>query len=77
MVRFREHRGSLEESMDTLVVLRDRRDLIAHLRYILDPLPVSDKKVTVRYYCFDEQTGWNTYIVTVGGRPVGFTDGRL
>ena len=77
MVHFRSQRGSLEESMRTVVDLRNRADLLEHLRRILAPMPVPPRRVGVRYYCYDARIGWPTFLVTVDGQAVGFTDGRI
>lgn len=76
MTRFREHRGSLADSLETVVTLETRADLIAHLGRVLAPFKVTDQIVETRHYAFDDRIGWNTYIVVVHGHgPVGFTDG--
>jgi len=35
------------------------------------------KRILVEPYCFDSRIGWDTYIVTVDHRAVGFTDGPV
>jgi hypothetical protein len=60
MTYFREQRGSLTESLDTILPLQNRAELIAHLRRVLAPLPVIDEEVVVRHYCFDERIRWDT-----------------
>jgi hypothetical protein len=77
MVRFREQRGGLEESMRTVVTLKDRAELVSHLRKVLAPLPVAAKDVKVRHYCYDDRIGWSTFIVCVGDGVAGFTDARI
>jgi hypothetical protein len=77
MIHFRCQRGSLEESLKTMVEIGSRGELVAHLRRALAPLPVSNKSISVRYYGFDERIGWPTYLVTVKGEVAGFTDGKI
>ena len=77
MVHFREQRGSLEESLKTTVEIASRSELVSHLRRVLRPMPVDGKGISVRYYTFDARIGWPTFLVTVKGMAVGFTDGKL
>jgi hypothetical protein len=80
---FREHRGSLNDSMKTRVVLPDRATLIEHCRQVLSCWPtapkVDDSTLWVHIYTDlpDDRTGWiKTYMVGVYGYGVvGFTDG--
>jgi hypothetical protein len=70
-MKFREHRGGLEASLKTVVELEATAFALArHLR-----VGVSD--IQVKPYCRDERIDWNTHLVLVHGRPVGFTDGPL
>jgi hypothetical protein len=34
-------------------------------------------EIEVKPYTYDERIGWDTYIVTVDGAAVGFTDGAI
>lgn len=83
-VKFREHRGSINDSLETLVELADRPALVEHIRKaLIEPLniPGLDRAVdhllvTSYYPRYDHRTEWPaTYIVTVPGLgPVGYTD---
>ena len=78
--KYRDQRGQLDDSMATLQILPDRAALIAHLRSIYDPQRFGewdDADVEVKPYCYDERIGWDTYIVTLQGGGVGFTDGPV
>lgn len=73
--QFREHRGSLEDSLATCVQIFDMADLEQHLFKKL-ALPRGTLKVTP--YCRDERlAGWlDTHVVTIEGYGVaGFTNG--
>ena len=83
-MRFREHRGGLAESMDTLVTFHppnERDKMIAYIRGLLWPFDhlVIAKDVKLRQYTpdGDKRIGWDQlYIVTLEGYGVvGFTDG--
>ena len=79
-MKFREHRGSLDDSMKTLVEVKDREELMAHLVRILEPWPtappVTAETVKIEPYIYDYRLGWDSYIVTLKDYGVlGFTDG--
>lgn len=80
-MKFREHRGQLDEAMGTVIEVADRPALVAHIRALLEPYgwAVADDDVTVnKYGGFDKRIGWDTYIVIVRDYGVmGFTDGAL
>jgi hypothetical protein len=87
-MKFRQHRGSLQASMETVVELADKAALIKYLRVLLNDwnktLPDVDinfprieaDSVHVKHYAYDERTKWETHIVVIDHYgPVGFTDG--
>jgi hypothetical protein len=76
-MHFRQQRGSLEESLKTVVDLQDRKELVKHLRRVLAPMKVQGKNVQVRYYGYDERINWPSYLVTLDGKAVGFIDGKI
>ena len=76
----REHRGSLSDSMATVVPLSSHAELVALVAAQLAPFGVLVKPsaVHVKPYCYDARIGWDTYIVTIDGYGVwGMTDGPL
>lgn len=84
-VSFREHRGGLAESMETVVEVNSRVELVLHLVKIFKPYENRDdcprdfSQMTIEPYGgMDERIGWDTYIVYLPGYGVlGFTDGPL
>lgn len=80
-MKFREHRGGLNESMMTLVELPDRPALVAHVEKLLRPYYFQevDSRLRVDPYGRDTRIGWeNLHIVILKGYGVvGFTDGPL
>lgn len=81
-MKFREHRSGLAESMETVVEIKDREELLAYIAKILYPWPtapsVTPETVKVAPYHYDARIGWDTHIVTLEGYGVlGFTDGPL
>jgi len=74
-MRFREHRGTLADSMATVVEVADRAALVAHVENLLGHAADIEVKP---YGGVDQRNGWDTYIVTLAGYGVlGFTDGAL
>jgi len=78
-MQFRPQRGSLEDSMQSVVTLPPtRRALFGHL--VAERLlrhGQTEGNVAVKPYAVDDRIGWRTHLVTVGGQAVGFTDGPL
>ena len=80
MTKFRKHRGSLEDALATTVEVANRDDLLAHVLADFPPWwgSFEPDALEIRFYCYDERIGWDTYIVTIKGHGViGFTDGPL
>ncbi len=78
-MQFRQQRGDLEESMGTLVTLKDRDALFAHCQSILAHTGRVFERSTLkieRYGGPDARIGWEkTFIVLIDGwGPVGFSD---
>lgn len=80
MVKYRDHRGGLAESMATQQEFKDRAGLVEYLRQDLAHygIMVSDADVVIEPYAQDDRIDWDTWIVTVKGvGVVGFTDGNF
>lgn len=80
-MRFRQHRGGLSDSLETVVHIDNRAALLEHLAALLAPFYFDkeriDKGLKIEPYGgIDARIGWNTYIVTLERYGVlGFTDG--
>lgn len=68
-MKFRPHRGTLEEAMKEVVELPATKRALA--AYLEEPLEL----LQVKHYMQDDRIGWDTYIVTINDQAVGFTDG--
>lgn len=72
---FRQHKGSLAESMETLVKVDTLEDIIkvspfTEFGYILN--------LNIEHYCYDDRIDWDTYIITDERYGViGFTNGEV
>lgn len=77
-MKFREHRGGLDDSLKTVVEVTDREALALYCANLLRPfnVPCLAECLQVERYGFDERIDWDTHIVTLPGYGVlGFTDG--
>lgn len=76
-MKFRHHRGSLEESMSTTIEISSieelQMEISDHGAFSLKDV----SQITFRYACMDDRTGWgwNSYYVCVDGKCVGISDG--
>jgi hypothetical protein len=84
MVKYRHHRGSLVDSMATVVEVADMRALLMILRSTdifgagSIRYPSRDNVTVVKYGDgIDERIGWDTHLVSVYGSACGFTDGMV
>ena len=81
-IKFRFHRGSLEESMATCVEVMTYQELFDLINDSWDSYTNRIVGIELDYYTYDDRIGWETYIViavTVDGLkfPIGFTNGKL
>lgn len=79
-VQFREIRATLEDSMETVITIENRADLIKYLRWLLPfELELEPDQISLEAYSSDDRrNGWHNYLVRVDGLGVvGFTDGLL
>lgn len=80
MAKYRDHRGSLSDSMKTVQEFEVKADLTDYLQKDLDKFGFKLKPgdVKIRPYGHDSRINWNTHIVTIDHYGVaGFTDGIL
>lgn len=80
-MRFRFHRGSLADSMATLVEFKDDQEAREHIAgeardYLNDPSIVADD-VTSEPYSYDARIDWDTHLVCIRGYPCGFSDASI
>lgn len=80
MTRFRFHRGLLADSMATVVDVTSFPELVIIVGDYCRDFGWGDadeESVSVEPYAFDDRIGWDTHIVCLNGKAVGFTDGPL
>lgn len=70
-ILYRDHRGSLDESMATCIEVKDWVELRAHLTKSWEPYALKIDEIKIHYYCFDDRIKWETYLVKVRfkGKP--------
>lgn len=75
---FREHKGDLDESMQTVFEFNTIIELVEHMSNLLFPfgMTVTSDMVSITPYIYDHRIGWNTYIVVVKDYgAIGFANG--
>lgn len=70
-MKYRDHRGGLDDSMATMVEIQPTLAALAH------HLKVPANSIRVESYVYDDRIKWDTHIVLVDGRPRGFTDCQI
>lgn len=81
-IKFREHKGSLSDSMETITEINSKQELVKviteRLGVYSHGLNISMDTIQINPYGFDTRIGWDTYIVTLSNYGVvGFTNGKL
>lgn len=67
-MNYRDHRGGLAESMETVREIEPTIDALALV------LKVPPSAITVNPYGYDKRIEWDTYVVCIDGHAVGFCD---
>jgi hypothetical protein len=77
-MKFREARGSLEESMKTVVMLADGEELAKYVGSLIWKPWLEPGDFIVTYQGFDGRIGWESYLVVLPRYGVvGYIDGPL
>jgi|HubBroStandDraft_1064217.scaffolds.fasta_scaffold49483_6 hypothetical protein len=81
MVRFREHRGGLADSLKTTVKVKDLdalKKLAMQLHVEAGLTNATVDRLVITRLVFDPRCGWDTHIAYIPGWGViGYTDGPL
>ena len=72
-MKFRPQRGGLAEAMAEVREIEPTTEALSKLLRVWGLYP----EITVSKYVYDRRIDWDTYLVCVDGRAVGFTDGPL
>lgn len=77
-LKVREHRGSLQESLNTEVeIVPTVEVLAAHISQVWDQ-KIHASEIAVSHYGFDKRIGWDTFLISVENQGVfGFTNGPV
>ena len=75
-MKFREHRGGLAESMETVVELDSRGKFLEYFKHLILKSGFDGGTLSFSEYGYDKRIGWNTYLVCLEGYGVlGMLDG--
>jgi len=80
MTLIRNHRGGLDESLQTVREVGDRVELLEIIRKELRPFGVSlePEALHIEPYGYDGRIDWDTYLITIDGYGVwGMSKGPL
>lgn len=84
MPTFRFHKGSLKDSMETCIVVKNKHELATaistynyaceifgeDIKGVISLSMVFPENLIIKEYCFDKRIGWNTHIVLVKPRCI-------
>lgn len=76
-MKFRSHKGTLAESMDTVKEVKDLNDVKKILEKEYEPYKILPGEITCKYYCYDKRINWDSWIILENGYAIGFSDGQL
>lgn len=77
MIQLRPHRGSFEESLKQTLFIQDADDVLAYLLCYYPELHARPEDLGQRYFGLDTRCGWNSWIITVRGASVLWSDGPI
>lgn len=80
MIKYRPHRGGLSESMEEVVEIATKDNLVKILlkNYAPHITNITLDNVYIRPYGYDDRIDWDTHIVTIDGLgAVGFTNAMI
>lgn len=86
-IQFRDHRGSLEDSMATVVTFHSKREFYDYMEKRVTTgcmaLDFDESKISFKHYIYDDRIKWDTWIVTYNHPAIpgelgvlGMTDGN-
>lgn len=82
-MKYRDHKGSLSDSMDTVIDVNSPSEIISHLNKFYNQFGKEVDDIKFEYCGFDDRIGWDTYYVSArlkGSeeyRINGMTDGTF
>lgn len=67
----------LEDVMKMVVEVPDWNALLIYLQKHYDFWNPTKENITIKPYCYDKRTGWDTYLICVNGNAALFSDGPM
>lgn len=72
-MRFRFHKGALEDSMKTVIEVDNIENLSIKISEYLG-IKIKSNKIQFKYLSFDKRTDCNTYLVSIKLGVIGYSD---
>lgn len=79
-MKFRYHRSTLPESLETTIEFKDKEELYNILQKDLSHWKVDFNidDIKCKFYCYDERCDWNVHLITLKEFGVlGMTDAQI
>lgn len=77
-IKYRDHRGALSDSMETVQEFQTKKELYDYIRGSISPFEFRPEKLKCAWYGWDQRIQWNTYLVSLEDYGVlGMTDGDI
>lgn len=62
-MKYRDHKGSLDESLQTVIEVNSINEIKDHLNEFYNPFGLEVEEIKFKYTCMDNRIGWNTWYV--------------
>lgn len=82
-MKYRDHKGSLSDSLETTIEVNSIQEIIDHLNSYCNQFGKEVEEIKFDYSGFDDRVGWDTYYVLhrlkgeANFTVAGMSDGRL
>lgn len=73
---YRQHRGSFNESMETVITVNSLDELVSHLNSDM-MFFITKQSIKFKNIGIDKRNGWKTYMVFTDDMVAGYTNGIL
>lgn len=74
MIKFRWHRGLLDDSLKTQQTVESKDDIERLIRDEFTPFGIKEFNITYTYVGYDERCDWDTWYVSLNGMCVGMAE---
>lgn len=78
IIKYRDHRHTLDESMKTVQESRTKKEFYDYIRESISPFDFRTEKLRRAWYGWDQRIQWNTYLISLEDYGVlGMADGDI